>query len=78
MHGEKNDRGGHKAPPPNGIRVKVSHLGQSILAISYSRYRAISASDIDIRDISAGTLTSASGGLVHAVLYTCVSYVHDF
>ena len=21
MHGEKNDRGGHKGPPPNGIRV---------------------------------------------------------
>ena len=23
MHGEKNDRGGHKGPPPNGIRVKT-------------------------------------------------------
>ena len=46
--------------------IHVDYMMSRILAFAYSWYRAILAIDIDIRDISAGTLTSASGGPVRA------------
>ena len=55
---------------PDSIKCWRRWWLSQILHIAYSRYRAIPAFDIDIRDVSAGTLTS-SPAASHVAWHTC-------